>query len=273
MADPFTLPGTESLCLRRGGNGNAYRIDIALPRGEPSEAGWPSIWLLDGGGCFATCVEALRRMSRRTDATGVAPLVVVAVSAAGGGYDVAQRQRDFTTARTGAATGDAGTGGAEAFLDFLTGDVARAAAGRAPLDPERRTLFGHSLAGYFALWVLCHRSAAFRNYAAISPSIWWDRDGLLDAVEGLRGSGRRLFLAVGEWEEALPPWQVGLAGSADALARRTSRRMVANTREFGDRLGDVLGRDDARFALLAEEDHASIVSAAMPRALRLASRV
>jgi predicted alpha/beta superfamily hydrolase len=142
---------------------------------------------------------------------------------------------------------------------------------RASLDGARRTLFGHSLAGYFTLWVLANRCRAFRNYAAISPSIWWDREGLFAAAPKAAGHDRRLFMAVGEWEEALPPWQIGLPGSEAALARRQARRMIANVRELGSALQAVMGEERVRFTVLAEEDHASIVSAAIPRALRLAS--
>lgn len=270
MASSFCLPRTESLPILRGGKDEVYRLDIALPEGDPPPAGWPSICLLDAAGCFGTCVEALRRMARRPDATGVFPMVVIGVSSVADDRKML-RQRDFTSARDGAPGGEPETGGAPDFLRFLEGDVMPAAARQVPLDPERRTLFGHSLAGYFTLWALCHHPRAFSGYAAISPSIWWDRDSLFEAAGQLEAGDRRLFMAVGGWEEALPPWQVGEPGAADAMERRTSRRMVANAEELSDKLAGVLGRDHVRFSFMAEDDHASIVSSAMPHALRLAS--
>jgi len=268
MISPFCLPHTVSLPILRRGGDEVYRLDIAVPQGDAPASGFASIWRLDAGAYVGPCIEALRRMARRPDATGVAPLVVIGVSPADEGQ-VARRQRDFTSPR---GPGDApGTGGADDFLRFLAEQALPTIARHAPLDPDRRTLFGHSLAGYFALWTLCRHPRAFAGYAAISPSIWWDRDGLFDAARRLEQRDRRLFMAVGGWEEALPPWQVGAPGSAEALERRTSRRMVANARALSQCLGDVLGDGRVRFSFMPEDDHASIVSSAMPHALRLAS--
>jgi len=264
---PFSLPGAQSILLPGHVPGEAYRIDIALPGGEAPDQGWPSVLLLDAGGCFATTVEAMRRMSRRRDATGVGEAVIIGLSPAREDKDTARRQRDFTASGAGAE----GIGAA-GFLDFIEHGLFPAVEAFAPVDPRRRTLFGHSLAGYFALWVLAHRPAVFRAYAAVSPSIWWDREGLFEALGKAALGDRRLFLTVGQWEEALPPWQQGLPGSEEALARRRSRRMIANVRELGAVLKAVMGAGNVHQAVLPEEDHASIISAAIPRMLRLASQ-
>lgn len=254
-------------------------MDMAMPEGDPPAAGWPSIFLLDAGGCFGTCVEAMRRMSRRQDATGVRPAVIIGLSPAAGaspaqgGDAVARRRRDFTSPPGDGRPSPDDAGGAAAFLTFVQEVVMPLAASRVPLDAGERTLFGHSLAGYFTLWALAHRPEIFRAYAAISPSIWWDRDGLLAALSRMEGRDRRLFMAAGEWEEALPPWQRGLPGSEAALARRQSRRMIANVRDFGQALRPVMGEANVRISVMAQEDHASIVSGAIPPMLRLASGV
>ncbi|WP_394821654.1 alpha/beta hydrolase [Pendulispora albinea] len=273
---PFTLARTERLLLERrvsGGDGriarSAYCIDVAIPEGPAPPAGWPSVYLLDASDCFGTCVEALRRMSRRPNATGVSPAVVVGISWPDGDAALARRQYDFTTARHGMASKEAG--GAHAFLAFLQEGVKPLVAERLPLDEGRQTLFGHSLAGYFALWVLTHRPRAFRSYAAISPSIWWDRNGLLDAAFRVALGDRRVLIALGEWEDELPPWQATSSDRAEVIARRKARAMVANARELSMRLQAALGEDGVRWLLLPEEDHASIVSVAIPRMLRLAS--
>ncbi|MFC4253927.1 alpha/beta hydrolase [Altererythrobacter xixiisoli] len=263
---PYILSGAETHFRRSAITGDVYRIDIAIPTATAPEAGWPVIFLLDAGGCFATGVEAMRRMSRRPDATGVEPAVVVGVALQSA--DVALRRRDFTSAR-----GDEpGVGGAGDFLALLQGEVLALVAGLAPVDAARLTLFGHSLAGYFTLWVLAHHPASFRAYAAISPSIWWDRDGLMAALGAARLQDRRVMIAIGEWEDDLPPWQQAAPGSDQVRARRAARQMVAQARAMGEYLRGLMGEDRARFELLPEEDHASILSAAIPRMLRLASR-
>lgn len=268
----FRLSDTQSHLVPGHVPGEAYRVDLAIPAGPAPSEGWPAIYLLDASGCFATCVEALRRMSRRPDATGVGPAVVVGLSPPDGGYDVPRRQRDFTTPRPDAPDDGGATGGAPAFLDFIIQTVKPFVAARAALAPDRGTLFGHSLAGYFALWVLGHRPDAFRNYAAVSPSVWWDKAGLFAAASQLDGGDRRALVAVGAWEDTLPPWQRAAPGSAEVAARRGARGMVENARAMSDRLAAALGPERVTFTLLADEDHASIVSAAIPRALRLACR-
>jgi len=265
----FMLDRTESFPAYCRRNGDEYRVFAAAPEGEPPADGWPVIYLLDATGSFATCVEALRRMSRRPDATGVSPAVIVGLSA-NTGYDVARRQRDYTTVRPDtAASGEHGM--ADVFLDFLESEVKPAVAGRFAVDPSRQTLCGHSLAGYFVLWALVTRPQAFRNYAAISPSIWWDKEALLAGASGLRENAARAFLTVGEWEGELPPWQRNAPGSESVRARRKARGMVEGTGEVAARLESALGAGNVGFLLLPEEDHASIISTAMPRVLRFAS--
>jgi predicted alpha/beta superfamily hydrolase len=261
--DCYRLPGATSWRL------GAYRIDLLVPDGPAPAGGWPSVWLLDGAGCFGTCAEAMRRMSRRSDATGVVPQVIVGISAADGANadGRARRQLDYTTPR---ADRD-GAGGADVFLRFLLEQARPEVARRAPLDEGRTTLWGHSLAGYFTLWVLAHAPAAFHAYAAISPSVWWDRPLLLDALLRLRPAGQRALVCIGAWEDALPPWQAKAPNAAEALARRQARQMVAGARDIAALLASTLGEERVQFRLLSEEDHASILSAAMPRMLRMAS--
>ncbi|HWJ70566.1 MAG TPA: alpha/beta hydrolase-fold protein [Sphingobium sp.] len=263
----FCLPGTASQLLRAPISGDLYRIDVAIPQGAPPADGWPSIVLLDATGSFGTCVEALRRMSRRPDATGVVPAVVIGIGAPDRVYDIARRRRDFTS---GQEAGDT-AGGAPAFLQFIEEQVKPQVAGEVSLDPRRQTLFGHSLAGYFALWVLGHHPHAFRNYAAISPSIWWDRAGLMGAVSAAPLRDRRALICLGEWEDSLPPWQRVAPGSAEVMARRRDRKMRDHAHVLTELLQSIHGAERVRFQFLPEEDHASIVSAAIPRMLRMAS--
>lgn len=259
-------PGDGHL-LHAAGTGDAYRVDIAVPGGAAPGPGWPLVLLLDASGCFGTCVEALGRMSRRPDATGVVPMVVAGISAPEGMADTARRRRDFTSAVAGVP----GSGGAPGFLRFIEEQVKPLIARKAPLDPARQTLFGHSLAGYFTLWCLASHARSFQSYAAISPSIWWDSDGLTAALADAPLTDRQVLICLGEWEDALPPWQLAAPGSSEVIARRAGRRMLDHARAVSAQLAAIHGSDRVQFRFLPEEDHASIVSAAIPRMLRMAS--
>ncbi len=262
----YLLEGTESVPLRCARTGADYIVHVAVPEAPAPAGGWPVLYLLDATGSFGTCVEAMRRMSRRPDATGVCPMVIAGISAATG-YDTGRRQRDYTTPRAG----DENSGGAATFLAFLDDQVKPLVAGRAAVDGQRQTLCGHSLAGFFTLWVLANHPASFAAYAAISPSIWWDRDALLHDAGGAAMGSRRAFITVGEWEGDLPPWQKLAPDAASVRVRRQARNMVAGAQDAAAHFARLLGEGQLRFRLMGEEDHASILSAAIPHALRLAS--
>lgn len=263
----FLLSETEGHILHAAETKDAYRIDIAIPAGTPPAAGWPSLVLLDAADCFGTCIEALQRMSRRPDATGVVPAVVIGISVPEGVSAGPRRRRDFTSEHENQPD----SGGAPMFYRFVEEQVKPLVAQQTRLDPSRQTLFGHSLAGYFTLWTLANHPHAFCNYAAISPSIWWDSAGLLAAVSATKVRDRHVLICLGEWEDSLPPWQRAAPGSAEVMMRRRERKMLEHAQVLSERLKEVHGAERVRFQFLPEEDHASIVSAAIPRMLRMAS--
>ncbi|WP_258286092.1 alpha/beta hydrolase-fold protein, partial [Escherichia coli] len=61
------------------------------------------------------------------------------------------------------------TGGADAFLHFVTTTLRSAVAQRCRVDPARQALFGHSFGGLFVLYALAHRPDAFSHWIAASP--------------------------------------------------------------------------------------------------------
>ncbi len=206
-------------------------------------------------------------MARRPDATAVGPMVLVGVSHAGENK-AARRETDFTSFRPRAGEGGVSGGGVKAFLEFLRGEILQSVP--APLDSSRLALFGHSLGGYFTLWALTHGGHGFSRFIAASPSIWWDREQLQPS--GIApGFDHRVLLLAGEWEGELPPWQAALENASSVRQRRSERDMIGAARELAALLQSQLGDGHAAFHLLSGEDHASIVSAAIPRALRLAS--
>lgn len=258
---PFRLPRARR-CVLRGGNGHDYDLALSVPDQPPPPGGYPLMVVLDGPALFATAAETERRLSLRPAATGVTPTVVLGVGPAGVDlYDMAQRHRDFTPGPP-VSEHDRGpheTGGAGDFLKVLVDQVLPLAAAAAPVDPARRLLLGHSLAGYFTLLTLAERPGLFAAHAALSPSIWWDPGRLEHGLSALKPGAARVLLAVGQREQV----------EATDVPRRAARRMVEATRDLHRTLGAVLGPDAARLAVLEDEDHASVVSGGLTRALRL----
>ena len=122
------------------------------------------------------------------------PLIIVGVQTKDRRAELTRRPQD---ARYAAEFPQAG--GARRFQDFIATELIPFIDARYRTG-EGRALMGESLAGLFVVDTFLHRPELFRDYIAISPSLWWDdqhfaRDGGHD-LEGCAASNRRLYLAI-----------------------------------------------------------------------------
>ncbi|MFC4295380.1 alpha/beta hydrolase [Novosphingobium tardum] len=89
-------------------------------------------------------------------------------------------------------------GHSQRFRDFIRDEVKPWVAGRYRTDGNDGVI-GESLAGLFIAETWLKQPDLFRNYAAISPSLWWDNAALtVTSKVGPRQAGRRFFLATAE---------------------------------------------------------------------------
>jgi predicted alpha/beta superfamily hydrolase len=188
MKPAFTLPSPQT--------GTDYLIFVETPpAGEPGPH--PAVLCMDGDDQFRFAVEAYRALRVER---AVVPLVMVGV-----GYGASyakpanKRLRDYTP--TQIAT-EAGSGGAEAFLAFLTATLWPALAQRLSLREDVRGLAGHSLGSLLAVPALFREQPFFNRVLASAPSLWWDDRAALGHVERARATvtavPAKLFLSVGE---------------------------------------------------------------------------
>lgn len=273
---PYILSGCEMFRQRSVVSGLDYEIFVSVPDSEPPASGFPVIYVLDGNSDFVTVSEAVKRVSRRPQATGISPSIVVGIGYPDTeSYNIDRRQFDLTRqAPDEAALPDASSGacgGQDAFVEFLRTQLQPHIEAVYPADPARRTLMGHSLAGYFVLDVLSRRPNMFSGYMSFSPSIWWDRAGLTQAVAamgGLLAKAPRLHISAGRWEQELAPWQSPASLSDRYHQVREARRMIDNAREFADAIRPVMGENAVKFEVGTDEDHSTIVPVMLCRALR-----
>lgn len=160
-------------------DGRSYRLFRAVPVADAPPDGFPILTMLDGNGAFDFLTPELL--------AGAPGLVVVGI-----GYETpyrfetVSRTLDFSPAWSGGGPRpdperpERMIGGADLFLDRLTGPLRAAAELDVAVDPARRTIWGHSMAGLFALYAALARPEAFARHAAISPSVWWGGGMLLD---------------------------------------------------------------------------------------------
>jgi predicted alpha/beta superfamily hydrolase len=250
---PVLVPGTEAWTMQWPDSGRSYRIMAAVPTEEAPPEGFPVIYLLDADSCFAMAVETLRLMTRKPH--GYDPAILIGIGYPAGMEASKERFLDYTTLAEEKALPKRGDdsswpeiGGAEAFLDFITGGLQPLVTRRYPVNARRQSLFGHSLGGFLALHALFTRRGAFAAYVAGSPSIWWADRVLLQEEENFRqqaeeaagGDGSafpiELFIGIGELEKGHRSrmWE-----NAEEMAERlTSRPPAGLVTTFGRFEGD-----------------------------------
>ena len=222
----YTMPSTHMWDMTSDA-GEVYRILVSYPAAEAPANGFPVLYVLDGNAMFAAFAEA-RRMQERSD---IGKSIVVGV-----GYPT---DRTYDTRRLNDYTpplldpppaawrrlAQYRSGGQDVFLAFLTGRLRTELARRYRINPERQSLFGHSLGGLFALHALYTRPQAFYSIVAASPSLGWNDQGSLAAERvfadslagGKVGRTSRLMVVVGDRDTDDEP------APAEAFVRRMER--------------------------------------------------
>lgn len=252
----------EERVLHSSIDGRRYRLSVALPEGYAARdtTRYPVLYVLDGI-AFARLAAEEVRMLRFVGA--VRDVIVVGVD-----YDVPSmlatqgpRYDDLTPSRDSASDdaftrrlrstmpdATARSGGAERFLRVLERDVIPAIATRYRVTDDRG-LWGHSLGGLFASWVLLAHPASFARYGISSPTLAWN--------------DRELFAR-----------EAAYARAHDTLAAHVYLSVGADQGpDDATRFAAALGARGYRRLDLAShvfegETHASVVPSALSRALR-----
>ena len=168
-SDLSPLPDTEVHYLRSNDEGD--KLKILVGHSGPAESGPRSVLFMgDPWANFGTAVEIVRLLHLSGD---IPPLLVVAV-----GYRVATlednfplRTRDFSPVvdQTSARAGSDEMGGASQFLAFFRDRLKPWVRDTYRVDTDDAALFGFSLGGLFATYVLFNEPAMFRRYGIGSP--------------------------------------------------------------------------------------------------------
>lgn len=256
-----------------------YRIVVATPRRPPPAGGYPALYLLDGNAALMAVDEALLDSAIQQD---VPPVLAFVCYDNDLRIDATARAYDYTPVRgqdggeEWDVAGKRRSGGADIFLDLLTGDIRTGVLGRAPVNARRQAIWGHSYGGLFALHALFTHPDAFAAYIAADPSLWWG--------EGLALKRARQFIAT---HDAISPASLSLIvgtgtdsrsragrGSDDDTARRDVRRAAPSdaARQLAADLATVQGLA-VRHEELAGLSHGQTLPASLPRALQIAAQI
>lgn len=164
---------------------------------------YPVLYMTDGDAHLEHTRATVDFLARN----GLIPNLVVV------GITNTQRTRDLTPT-AGRFRGEdgierpvAGSGGAPRFLDFIEKEVFPAVESGFRVFTFR-IFAGHSLGGLLALHILAERPQLFHGYIAASPSLNWDHDQPLRALEaslkGRKELQRSLFVSMANEEDGTP---------------------------------------------------------------------
>ena len=115
------------------------------------------------------------------------------------GISNVNRQRDFVspTTRKRYIKAIPDNGGSENFIQFIADEVQPLIQGRYKTN-ERRTIIGQSLGGLLATEILVRQSQLFTDYIIVSPSLWWDKESLLNIDLPDLSNVKSIFIGVGK---------------------------------------------------------------------------
>lgn len=172
------------------------QLNIWLPTRYPlGTERYPVIFLLDGSADedyfhVAGLVDFLATYDV------MAPAIVVGIANV-------DRRRDFTSPSTDPADLKAAptSGGAAAFVRALEFDLIPYVAKHYRTNGAR-TLIGQSLGGLLATQVLIERPHLFADYVIVSPSLWWNRQAMLEgaaaALKAPPSAHQRVYVSVAD---------------------------------------------------------------------------
>lgn len=199
LRHPWQMPGVHSFDmpatpLPGSSSTRQHRVMVYVPQGPAPQTGWPVIYVLDGNLMFAPLAQLIHNRGARGVETRGPSAIVVGLGHAlpvdsVEVHDRAARTYDYTPPFDGVAPDSQGRaqGGADAFLDWMSGQLQPRLQAQLPINPQQRTLVGHSYGGLCTLHTLFTRPAMFQRYVAASPSLWWGNGMLLDeAVQFMR---------------------------------------------------------------------------------------
>ncbi|ADZ71887.1 alpha/beta hydrolase [Polymorphum gilvum] len=284
---PVAIDDTAEYMIASKVLGSPVRVAVWTPKGEPPVGGFPVVYSFDADFSFTLFAGLAENLAMTGRSVGKAPPVIVAVGYPDRRLDTDRRLLDMTppsdhpAGRFDMPERPHGKpwsplGGGDVYLDMLVQEVKPFVSARFPVDPERETLYGHSLGGLMTLHALFTRPDSFDAYVASSASLWVNNGQMLrEATAFFDRAGEALAvpiplrLTVGSQEEDLTRWERQQPG--DLVRRRAwvaGNRMVGRARDLAELIAERgAGQIDLTFEVLDGEGHLSAHPVSVYRAL------
>ena len=196
--DGLEIPRSKVVELSEPSTDRTYPLFIKLPRSYESskERNYPVIYLMDAWYSFQIASGATR-FPMNTGAMEEA--IIVGVSYSNGSKGASSRIRDYTPSK--ATSWEMQTGNADGHAQFIRETVFPYIEANYRVKPFERTFVGNSLGGLFGAYILFEHPNMFSSYILGSPSVWFDKNHILDSRITKSDLPTKVYVYVGSLEQ------------------------------------------------------------------------
>ena len=196
--------------------GIKYNIKVTLPPNYDKNSTYKPVYYLDAWWLSEIVLgsNVLAYLSKKIE-----PLIFIGISAVGPENEWhLQRNLDYTpskyslskmkiTMEMGTVKLDSSnTGGSDQFLNFLEEQIIPTVEQKISVSKDERGFIGHSLGGLFGSIILKNKPHLFKNYMLISPSLWWNKNEIIDdkaMLNFLSINKLNIYISYGSYESKL----------------------------------------------------------------------
>ena len=179
--------------------GENRKIWVYVPDGAVNNTErFPVVYVLDGDGHFSSVVGVTQQLSTINGNTMCPKMIIV-------GIPNTDRTRDLTPTHIDAdppfmdSTFSKTSGGGENFIAFMEKELMPHIDAKYPTAPYKM-LIGHSFGGLAVMQTFVHHNDLFNTYICIDPSMWWDKEKLLNQTQKVllekKFEGKSLYLGI-----------------------------------------------------------------------------
>lgn len=179
--------------------GENRKIWVYVPDGAANNTErFPVVYVLDGDGNFSSVVGVTQQLSTINGNTMCPKMIIV-------GIPNTDRTRDLTPTLIDAdppfmdSTFSKTSGGGENFIAFMEKELMPHIDAKYPTAPYKM-LIGHSFGGLAVMQTFTHHTQLFNAYICIDPSMWWDKEKLLNQTQKVllekKFEGKSLYLGI-----------------------------------------------------------------------------
>ena len=191
---------------------DSFVISVQLPEEYDKDTivKYPTVYMLDANFHFPMLAATVKQYEK---AGMLPPIILVGIGYKSFHLMDSLRNRDYLYPAALPSDEINAIGGGQKFNDFITNHIIPLIDSTYKTNKQNRSLLGHSFGGYFTLYALLNQlennKTVFTNFAAASPSLWYNKFYLNQLTDKLKSRVNsdtlNVFITVGglentEWD-------------------------------------------------------------------------